>query len=214
MKAYHFQICNIRVSVFLNASTSYEDVPFSPPHLHALPELFVILGGSAELSCDSERQTITDCEACIIPPRIFHSVVTEPSYRRLSFQFSLHPVTGSHPEHDLHTLFADVLSRDKPYISQVSPSLIEAFYACLRQNSNLYEERLIGLLSLIYIEIADHLMSCPISGSFPAYNSSQDRTNLWLAKNEPMLYAYTFHNKTPFKVFINYSTQNVLLPTI
>lgn len=74
MQPFSFVLGNTEFTFFENAGSYTVAQPVTPPHIHAMPELFIALKGEAVISGDFGKRQITGRNACLIPPRLYHDV--------------------------------------------------------------------------------------------------------------------------------------------
>lgn len=193
MKTYNIVLHNIQFTFYIYESASYENLEYSEPHIHALPELFIVLDGDATISGDFGSKKITNGEICLIPPRVYHDVVNNASYRRLAIKFSIKKIKGN-SKVDLFSLFSYVITNNTPIKASFNTIFTEEIYNCLKKETPLYDEKLKGLLLLAFIEFSESLYKS--SENFPTeeFPNLKESKAFWLAQNDIILHQYACGN--------------------
>ena len=157
MDAYRTVVKNAELTFFIRDRAPYENPINTPPHLHPLPELFIVYSGRACLGGDFGTRIITDRDICLIPPRVFHSVTNDESYRRLAIYFVVRKLDGG--DSDLYTLFLRALSGTAPIITRLSESFTNIIFEPDTPDHPFRTEKRITTLALIFLEIAERLIA-------------------------------------------------------
>ncbi len=195
MRTYIIELCNAQFSFYINEKNPYENLSISPPHIHALAELFIILDGNAEISTDKVTKTITHQEVCIIRPTIYHHIKNDENYTRLAIDFSVKEIKNKLTDIDLFSLFSTILSSDEPFVTPFSTNFTGEIFNCLKYKNPFNAEKLKGLLLLIFIEISKALLKNPYNSSLAKTAYKKSSRNEWLSQNYPLFYNY-FIGKT------------------
>ena len=189
MKAYNIILHNIEFTFYVYESASYENLNYSPPHIHALPELFIILDGDAVISGDFGSQEITNGEICLIPPKIYHDIINTSSYRRLAIKFSIKKIENK-SSIDLFSFFSQVITKDTPLKTAFSPILAAEIFNCLKKETPFYDEKLKGLLLLVFIEFSESLYKNSEFLQTTEIPNMKKSKAFWLAENDIILHNY------------------------
>jgi len=190
MKSINIVLKNAEISLFLYENITYQNLKITPPHLHPLPELFIILNGSAKLSGDFGSIKVTEQEICLIPPLIYHSIINDSSYTRLAISFIIRELKDAQTDIDIYRLFIELLSSGKPFTTTFNPKLISDIHNCLIKNEPLTDEKLKGILSLIFIEVAEKMITSPVLCKRCVNFSKKNEYYSWLAENDYVIYSY------------------------
>lgn len=124
---YRRKTCNrfllfwaIRNSLFLKAGSYTIAESVTPPHIHAMPELFIALKGEAVISGDFGKRQITGRNACLIPPRLYHDVACDTSYNRIALLFVFRKTSSGTDILDTYSAFCERFCA----VNRLSPSMI------------------------------------------------------------------------------------------
>lgn len=190
MKSYNVILHNVEFTFYIEEEFNFKKISNSPPHIHALPELFIILDGNAKVSYDNGETEITNKEICIIPKKTFHDIINNNSYKRIAIKFSIKQIDNSDKK-NIYPYFHSIINSNKPFVTNFNPMLIKEIFQCLEKEYIFGTEKLKGILTLISIEIAEKLFDESIRLKKIKTQKENQNKNLWLAKNDHSLYLYS-----------------------
>lgn len=188
MKTFKLVLHNVEFTFYIDENYNYDNLNISPPHIHALPELFIVLDGNAEVRCESISKKVTNKEICIIPECTFHDIINNSNYTRLAIKFSIKRLHNN-CDIDIFSYFVSILTSDSPFVTGFNSILIKEIFDCLKSNYVFKDEKLKGILLLILIEIAEKLHEKEVPKQ--NYFEKNYNKNLWLAENDILLYQYS-----------------------
>ncbi len=190
MKSYKIILHNVEITFYIEDEFIFKKLTNSPPHIHALPELFIILDGNAKVSYDFGEKEITNKQICIIPKKTYHDVINTNSYKRLAVKFSIRQIDDPSAK-NIYPCFHSVINGTEPFVTNFNPLLIKEIFHCLEKEYIFGTEKLKGILTLILIEIAEKLFDeSKASEKIEQLKENQNK-NLWLAENDIPLYLYS-----------------------
>ena len=188
MKTFKIILHNVEFTFYIDENYNYDNLSVSPPHIHALPELFIVLDGNAKVTCNSVEKQVTNKEICIIPERTFHDIVNNTNYTRVAIKFSIKKLDKETTK-DIYSYFSQILTAREPFVTGFNPILIKDIFDCLNNNYVFKEDKLKGFLLLILIEIAEKLFEHEVTES--KYIEKTENKNIWLAENDIPFYKYS-----------------------
>ena len=143
----------MQFTFFENAGSYTIAKPVTPPHIHAMPELFIALKGEAVISGDFGKRQITGRNACLIPPQLYHDVAFVSSYNRIALLFVFRKTSSGTDILDIYSAFCELLLRREPFITEYDPTFLESIFRCLNDAPALRYEKMKHILSLIFLEM-------------------------------------------------------------
>ena len=153
MQPFSFVLGNTEFTFFENAGYYTVAQPVTPPHIHAMPELFIALKGEAVISGDFGKRQITGRNACLIPPRLYHDVACDTSYNRIALLFVFRKACSGTDILDTYSAFCELLLGGEPFFAEYDPTFLENIYRCLNDVPVLRYEKMKHILSLIFLEM-------------------------------------------------------------
>ncbi len=153
MQPFSFVLGNTEFTFFENAGSYTVAQPVTPPHIHAMPELFIALKGEAVISSDFGKRQITGRNACLIPPQLYHDVACVSSYNRIALLFVFRKTSSGTDILDIYSAFCELLLRREPFITEYDPTFLESIFRCLNDAPALRYEKIKHIISLIFLEM-------------------------------------------------------------
>lgn len=153
MQPFSFVLGNTEFTFFENAGSYTIAKPVTPPHIHAMPELFIALKGEAVISSNFGTRQITGRNACLIPPRLYHDVACDTSYNRIALLFVFRKACSGTDILDTYSAFCELLLGGEPFFAEYDPTFLENIYRCLNDVPVLRYEKMKHILSLIFLEM-------------------------------------------------------------
>ena len=153
MQSFSFVLGNPEFTFFENAGSYTVAQPVTPPHIHAMPELFIALKGEAVISSDFGKRQITRRNACLIPPQLYHDVACVSSYNRIALLFVFRKTSSGTDILDIYSAFCELLLRREPFITEYDPTFLESIFRCLNDAPALRYEKIKHIISLIFLEM-------------------------------------------------------------
>ena len=153
MQPFSFVLGNTEFTFFENSGSYTVAQPVTPPHIHAMPELFIALKGEAVISSDFGKRQITGRNACLIPPQLYHDVACASSYNRIALLFVFRKTSSGTDILDIYSAFCELLLRREPFITEYDPTFLESIFRCLNDAPALRYEKIKHIISLIFLEM-------------------------------------------------------------
>ena len=153
MQPFSFVLGNTEFTFFENAGSYTVAQPVTPPHIHAMPELFIALKGEAVISSDFGKRQITGRNACLIPPRLYHDVACDTSYNRIALLFVFRKACSGTDILDTYSAFCELLLGGEPFFAEYDPTFLESIFRCLNDAPALRYEKIKHIISLIFLEM-------------------------------------------------------------
>ena len=153
MQPFSFVLGNTEFTFFENVGSYTVAESVTPPHIHAMPELFIALKGEAVISGDFGKRQITGRNACLIPPQLYHDVACVSSYNRIALLFVFRKTSSGTDILDIYSAFCELLLRREPFIAEYDPTFLESIFRCLNDAPALRYEKNKHIISLIFLEM-------------------------------------------------------------
>lgn len=168
---YSFIAENVEFTIYKEQDKYVLDKVVTPPHIHPLNELCIMIDGSAEISGDFGNVTIDSSEVCIIPPLTYHSTqCNSGNIKRIFIKFSFREIKNADYTVDLFSMLKRLLCVDsKPEKLRLGKliidNLIDATSDTISADSMFSTPiqiiKLKNIFSIIFIFIAEKLSNQP-----------------------------------------------------